>query len=847
MNIKAALGPTNTGKTHYAIERMVSYKSGIIGLPLRLLTREVFDKVSKEVGPSRVAMITGEERIIPQNPKYWICTVESMPTNIPVEFVGLDEVQLINDPERGHIFTEKLLRLRGMHETLFMGSNTAEKIIRKIIPKVEFINKPRFSKLTYTGYKKISNLPRRTAVIAFSTDSVYSIAEIIRKNKGGVAIIMGSLSPGTRNAQVKMYQEGEVDYIVATDAIGMGLNLDLNHVVFAENRKFDGKSFRNLNPHELGQIAGRAGRYKKNGTFGVTADIPELEIKSVVSIENNEFDKIIYAFWRNNNLNFDSLESLVNSLELKSENYALRNTPITEDFKSLLKLSENTKISSSFSSKNNIKLFWELCQIPNFRQNNEIYHLNIIENLYLSLIKKGKLNDESMEKYTKKLNTTFNDNIHSLSNKLAEIRTWAFISNKKDWVLNFDFWQKKSMEIENNLSDALHEALTERFVDSNSKRFQRDFIDENNILSGVNKNGEITINGNYFGKIEGLKFIEDLGTQKKIEKKVKNLLRKTALKEIKKRISSYITSESYDFSIDRTLSVSINNEVIAKIKKGKDILFPEVILLIENEIDNSLVKKLEEKITIYLKKNIKDQLNDLIKLKDSINLGKEERGLAYRIIEDLGIINRKEVEQEIKDLNPESRRKLKKYGVKIGKYSVYISQVIKPKYSSILPALWLNYYKSNLTTDDIKEQINLLPKAGITSCEINKKVFPELYKYSGYKIIKKYAIRIDILERLDKIIYENIKINTNKNQFAITDEMVSILGTSLSQMKGILNGLGYIIKKDDKNIKNIIWLADLKRTRTLYSQKKSRKVKITNNNIFSDSDLIKLKEKFDSK
>ncbi len=267
MNIKAALGPTNTGKTHYAIERMVSYKSGIIGLPLRLLTREVFDKVSKKVGPSRVAMITGEERIIPQNPKYWICTVESMPTNIPVEFVGLDEVQLISDPDRGHIFTEKLLRLRGMHETLFMGSNTAEKIIRKIIPKVEFINKPRFSKLTYTGYKKISNLPRRTAIIAFSTDSVYSIAEIIRKNKGGVAIIMGALSPGTRNAQVKMYQEGEVDYIVATDAIGMGLNLDLNHVVFAENRKFDGKSFRNLNPHELGQIAGRAGRYKKKWNF----------------------------------------------------------------------------------------------------------------------------------------------------------------------------------------------------------------------------------------------------------------------------------------------------------------------------------------------------------------------------------------------------------------------------------------------------------------------------------------------------------------------------------------------------------------------------------------------------
>ena len=537
----------------------------------------------------------------------------------------------------------------------------------------------------------------------------------------------------------------------------------------------------------------------------------------------------------------------MSSLELKSENYALKNTPITEDYKALLKLSENTKISSSFSNETNIKLFWELCQIPDFRQNNEIYHLNIIENLYSNLIKKGKLSDESMENYTKKLDATYNDNIYSFTNKLAETRTWSFISNKKDWVVNSNFWQKRSRELENNLSDALHKALTERFVDKNSKIFQMNFNDENNILSGVNKNGEVTINGNYFGKIEGLKFIEDLGSQKKIGKKIQDLLRKTALKEIKKRISRYIKFENDDFKIDKTLSASINNEIIAKIKRGKDILSPEVILLIENDIDNSLVKKLEEKINFYLTKKIKDQLNDLIKLKESIDLEKEERGLAYRLIENLGIINRKDVEQEIKDLTPESRRKLKKYGVKIGKYSVYIPKVIKPKYSSILPILWLNYYESNLTADNIKEQINLLPKAGITSCEINKKLFSELYKYSGYKIIKEYAIRIDILERLDKIIYENIKINTNKNQFVITDEMVSILGTSLSQMKIVLIGLGYTIKKEDENIKKIIWLADIKRTKRLYSQKKPRETKITNNNIFNDSDLIKLKEKFDSK
>ena len=396
MNINAALGPTNTGKTFYAIERMASYKSGIIGLPLRLLTREVFDKISNKLGPSRTAMITGEERIIPQNPQYWVCTVESMPTDIPVDFVAIDEIQLLNDPERGYAFTEKILQMRGMHETLFMGSDTVEKLIKKLIPQIKFLNRSRYSKLTYSGYKKITNLPRRSAVVAFSMDSVYSIAEVLRKHKGGVAIIMGALSPRTRNAQVKMYQEGEVDYIVATDAIGMGLNLDLNHVVFAEDRKFDGKQYRNLSAHELGQIAGRAGRYKKNGTFGVTATVGDLNIKNILAIENHEYEKKKFAFWRNNKLNYDSLEKLIQSLDLDSGNHLLKKTPPPDDFKTLKKLSENQRIRNSLDNKDNLKLFWELCQIPDFRQNNEIYHLNVIENIYFHLLEKGKLNDEAL-------------------------------------------------------------------------------------------------------------------------------------------------------------------------------------------------------------------------------------------------------------------------------------------------------------------------------------------------------------------------------------------------------------------------------------------------------------------
>tara|TARA_B100000029_G_scaffold354937_1_gene347768 strand:+ start:767 stop:3304 length:2538 start_codon:yes stop_codon:yes gene_type:complete len=845
MSIRASLGPTNTGKTFYAIERMTSYKSGIIGLPLRLLTKEVFDKISQKVGPSRVAMITGEERIIPQNPKFWVCTVESMPTNIPVEFVAIDEIQLINDPERGYIFTEKLLQARGMHETLFMGSNTVEKVLKKIIPKIKILNRPRFSKLSYSGYKKITNLPRRSAVVAFSIDSVYSIAEIIRKNKGGVAIVMGALSPRTRNAQVEMYQNGEVDFIVATDAIGMGLNLDLNHVVFAENRKFDGKQYRNLSAHELGQIAGRAGRYQKNGTFGVTANVTELDIKDIHSIENHEFEKIKFAFWRNTKLNYENLESLIKSLETKSENHVLKNSPTTEDFKTLLRLAENDKIKLTLSN-NNLKLFWDLCQIPDFRQNNEIYHLNLIENIYFKLIEKGKLTDSTLENYTKKLTPNVNDDIYSLSEKLAEIRTWSFVSNKKDWVINDDVWQEKTREIEDNLSESLHIALTERFVDTDSKKFYKNTFDEEEVLSGINQNGDVTVNGNYYGKIEGLRFIKDSTNPIKYTKKVQNIINATVIDEIKKRIINFINLNENAFKIDNSLTIFVNNEPIALTKKGKDILSPKAVLLIEKNIDNPLSQKLEKKINIWLKEKIENQLIYLTKLKDPSYLANSERGLAYRLIGELGVINRKDVDKEVDELNPESRRKLKKYGIKIGKYSVYISHVLKPQYTHFLPALWLNFHKDNMKNYDIKEQLDMLPKPGITSCNVHKKISPKLYKCSGYKIINNCAVRIDILERLDKIIYKNIQINKNKNQFSITDQMVSLLGTSLLQLKDILIGLGYIIKKEDKDCKKIIWFANIKKTRKLYKKNISKNVK-SKNTFFTDSDLEKIRDKFLSK
>ncbi len=841
MNINAALGPTNTGKTFYAIERMTSYQSGIIGLPLRLLTKEVFDKISKKVGPSRTAMITGEERIIPQNPKYWICTVESMPTNIPVDFVAIDEIQLLNDPERGYAFTEKILQMRGMHETLLMGSDTVEKLIKKLIPKIKFINRSRYSKLSYSGYKKITNLPRRSAVVAFSMDSVYSIAEVLRKHKGGVAIIMGALSPRTRNAQVKMYQDGEVDYIVATDAIGMGLNLDLNHVVFAENRKFDGKQYRNLNAHELGQIAGRAGRYKKNGTFGVTAEVNDLDIKSILAIENHEYEKKKFAFWRNNKINYDNLEKLIYSLEIDSGNHLLKKSPPAEDFKTLKKLSQNEKIRKSLDNKDNLKLFWELCQIPDFRQNNEIYHHNAIENIYFHLLEKGKLSDEALDKFTKRLNAGNLDDIYSISEKLSEIRTWSFVSNKSNWVTNSHDWQVKTRNIEDDLSDYLHQALTERFVDIDSKKLFQQFDNQNEYLAGINENGDVTVNSDYYGKIEGLKFLSKTNIT---NKKIQNTLNSIITNEIKNRIAKIIKAQSSDLSLDNALIINYKNEPIARLIKGKNILKPNIELLIEFGIEENLTKPLKKILLNWINEKINQDLFSLIKLEKS-DLRKQEKGIAYRIVEELGIIDRKNMNKEIDNLDIESRRKLKKYGIIIGKYSIYINNVLKPQYTSIIPGLWLIYNKLNLKLEEIKSQINALPKPGITSCNTNKKIFKNLYKYSGYKVLGSYAVRIDILERLDKIIYENIKNNKNRNQFHINDKMISLLGTSAQELKNLLNNLGYIIKKDDDDAKKIIWFADIKKTRKLYTQKNSYRINSSKskNGIFKDTDIKKLKDK----
>jgi len=463
--VTAVLGPTNTGKTTYAIERMLGHKTGVMGFPLRLLAREVYDRIVELRGPSVVALVTGEEKIVPAAARYYVCTVESMPIETGAAFVAVDEIQLCADPERGHVFTDRLLGARGMHETLFLGAMTMRDSIRAIIPDAEFVFRERYSVLSYAGPKKISRLPARSAVVAFSTDQVYAIAELLRRQKGGAAVVMGALSPRTRNAQVKMFQDGDVEYLVATDAIGMGLNLDLKSVWFAGSSKFDGRRHRRLEPQELAQIAGRAGRYTNDGSFGVTADCRPLDPEMVEAIEEHRFRPVHALQWRNSALSFANPDALLASLDRPSPIMGLQRARESEDVAALRMLSRDVDIQKMAKGANATRLLWDVCQIPDFRKTMMTEHVELLARIYGFLTTGARvIPEEWMQGQVKRIDRTDGD-IDVLSKRLAFIRTWTYAANRSEWLQDAARWREKTRKVEDRLSDALHARLTQRFVD----------------------------------------------------------------------------------------------------------------------------------------------------------------------------------------------------------------------------------------------------------------------------------------------------------------------------------------------------------------------------------------------
>src|SRR5215211_4294557 len=529
--VTAILGPTNTGKTHLAIERMLAHSSGMIGLPLRLLAREVYNKCVDRVGPEQVALVTGEEKIKPQSPRYWVSTLEAMPRDLDVSFVAIDEVQLGADLERGHVFTDRMLNRRGRDETLVLGAQTVRPMVEKLLPGAHILSRPRLSQLTHAGDRKITRLPRRTAVVAFSADEVYAIAELIRRQRGGAAVVLGALSPRTRNAQVELYQSGDVEYLVATDAIGMGLNLDVDHVAFAADRKFDGYQFRKLNPSELGQIAGRAGRAMRDGTFGTTGRCPPFEPELAQALESHTFDSIKVLQWRNSALDFASLGALAASLAQTPAEQGLTRAPIAEDIQVLEHLSRDDEVRGFAATRGAIERLWEVCQVPDYRKVSPAAHAEMASTLYGFLMRKGTIPPDWFSAQVAQADRTDGD-IDTLANRIAHIRTWTFAANRPDWLADPEHWQGVTRGVEDRLSDALHERLAERFVDRRTSVLMRRLRENSMLETEITKTGEVLVEGHALGRLEGFRFAADASAGGSEAKALRSAAQKALASEI---------------------------------------------------------------------------------------------------------------------------------------------------------------------------------------------------------------------------------------------------------------------------------------------------------------------------
>ena len=783
--ITAVLGPTNTGKTHQAIDTMLSFDSGMIGFPLRLLAREVYDKVIKKTTPDKVALITGEEKIIPTNAKYFLCTVESMPIDKDLDFVGVDEIQMCADHERGHIFTDRLLNMRGNKLTMLMGSSTIKNIISKLDDDIEFVDRKRLSKLTYSGHKKISRINRKTAIIAFSTEEVYAIAELIRRQKGGAAIVMGSLSPKTRNSQVDLYQSGDVDFLVATDAIGMGINMDLDQVYFSNLKKFDGKKLRKLNLSEIGQIAGRAGRYLNDGNFGITGDCKEISSEEVELLECHKFEEIRTLFWRNSNLNFNNSSTLVKSLDEKPDKNWLKKIHECEDEKVLKYFINKLDLHNIDNIKETLVLLWECCQIPDFVKKTYGNHINVVEKVFNFLNGvKGKITDNFMRLELMKLDK-LDGNVDSLSNRIANVRTWSYVSNKNNWVENQEYWIEKTKSLEDKLSDRLHEELTKTFIDKRASVLARGLKQDMKFDTKILENNEVIIDNQFIGKINGLKLELDLkkGALETDIKSLKKAARQTVNPELIKRIKTIIETGLIELNED--FKIYWKKSVIAKLIVGKDYLNPNIELIVDDILDLNQRQKLTIFLERWLKNKIDTILKSLVDLKDLKEKNSSIKALAYQLYESNGVLKREQVSEYLKNLGQNERKTLRDLGVKFGRYHIFLHRLIKPEAVSLRTLLWKNFNQKNY---------NLKPPTfGLNFVDSDKFKNKSFMLLCGFEKFENFYIRIDILERLFVQI-----INSEKDkEIRMVPEMLNLLGCSKDNFKKLLKNMSYkVIEKD---------------------------------------------------
>ena len=785
--ITAVLGPTNTGKTHLAVETMLEYESGIIGFPLRLLAREIYDKCVKKIGAKNVALITGEEKIIPKSPKYYICTVESMPKDLIVDFIAVDEIQMCTDHERGHIFTDRLLNMRGEKITMFLGSHSMKHIISSLIDNVEFASRDRYSKLTYSGYRKISRLNPKTALIAFSIDEVYALAELIRRQKGGAAVIMGSLSPKTRNSQVELYQSGDANFLVATDAIGMGINMDIDNVSFSNLNKFDGKRTRKLNISEISQIAGRAGRHVNDGTFGITGDCKQLSADEVEKIEKHELNNINTLYWRNSNINFDSLDNLITSLDKKTNNEFLKRINDCEDEKVLKIIMKNNENKNNKYSKEYLKTLWECCQIPDFSKKAYGNHIEVVKKVFEFLTSKtGKVSNDFIKNQLKYLDR-YDGNIDTLTNRISNIRTWSYVANKRNWVDNSDYWIEASKNIEDKLSDKLHEELTRSFVDKRISVLSRSLKQDIMLSTEIKNENEVIIDGQYIGRLNGIRLELELksGSLKTDIKSLKKAARQAIAPELARRSKKIMESE--DLRFDENHKIYWMENPIAYLEKGKDYLNPKIELLVDEAIDNESREKLKLNLEKKIYKLIDEELSDLVKLTKTKFENNYARALCFQLFENNGVIKRENINQIVKNITKEERVKLRKVGIKIGRYHIFLPKMLKPSAVSLRIKLWKLYYP--------KDYGNVIPKSGLNFLKSDKLSNRKFLLICGFENFKNFYVRVDILERL----FLKIIDNTKEGVFKIDSDMINLIGCSKENFFELLKLMHYKPKKTKEN------------------------------------------------
>ena len=791
--IIALLGPTNTGKTYVAIEKMLKHETGIFGLPLRLLAREVYDKCVSKVGTEKVALITGEEKIIPSTADYFICTVESMPKDKEVDFVAIDEIQMCADRERGHIFTQRLLESRGSKLTMFLGSQIMENIIRDLVVNVEFEKKERYSKLSYSGVKKISKLDRKLAVIAFSIEEVYAIAELVRRQKGGAAVIMGSLSPKTRNSQVGLYQSGDVDYLIATDAIGMGLNMDINEIYFSNLKKFDGKKTRRLNLIEMSQIAGRAGRFKNDGGFGTTGDCETLNSDEIEKIEKHNLPETKTIYWRNSNLDFKNPENLISSLELKPNKKNLLRTNDSLD-ESVLRFFLKKGANNIIYHKN-LEILWECCQIPDFEKKAYGQHINVVDKVFQFLTtRKKRIPSTFMKEQLKGLEKD-HGNVDLLSHRLSNVRTWSYVANKKNWVENSDYWVQLTKSIEDKLSDKLHDELTKSFIDKKISILSRSLKQDLVLNTEINDDNKIYIDGQLIGELKGLKFLIEV-TSKTLDTDIKSIrkaARKGIEKELVKRVGEILEKTEIDLSDDN--KIIWKNNPIAKLKRGNNYLNPEIDIIADDSLNEESKLKLTKFLNNWLTKYINEVLGDLVLLTRHKITNQYLRGLVFQLYENNGVIKRNEIDKIVKLIPSEERKKLWGMGIKIGRYHIYLPKMLKPKAVKFRISLWKIFY--NLSDK------NKIPQSGLNFISADK-LDKNFLLLCGFEKFNQFFVRIDILEKLFLKILEN----TKDKKFKINAEMMNLLGCSKENFYKLMTFMNY---KKDKSIDTYIFKGEKKK------------------------------------